>query len=208
MKRIRNINWLAIIVATLVTGAAVVSWAYLSSRTHQAKLERSLQTKQVELQKQIKALDLQKIQTKQIDDQKEALKVQTQELQKQLEAKRSTQKVLAAAKPTPTKPIQAPRAVYGGDCATWIRDAGITDVASAMELIRKESNCNPNAVNRSSGACGIGQSLPCSKMGAVNANGTSAVSPVNQLIWMDKYVVARYGSFAGALAFHLRNNWY
>lgn len=86
--------------------------------------------------------------------------------------------------------------------------AGVTDVGSAIILINRESGCNPNAVNKSSGACGVGQSLPCSKMGAVNANGTSAVSPVAQIRWMQNYVIQRYGSWANAVAFHNRNNWY
>jgi len=86
--------------------------------------------------------------------------------------------------------------------------AGVTDVGSAIILINRESGCNPNAVNKSSGACGVGQSLPCSKMGAVNANGTSAVSPVNQLIWMQDYVNRRYGSWAGALAHSNAKGWY
>ncbi|MBA3678595.1 hypothetical protein H0W80_00105 [Candidatus Saccharibacteria bacterium] len=86
--------------------------------------------------------------------------------------------------------------------------AGVTDVGSAIILINRESGCNPNAVNKSSGACGVGQSLPCSKMGAVNANGTSAVSPVNQLIWMQNYVIQRYGSWKAAVSWHDSHNWY
>ena len=67
---------------------------------------------------------------------------------------------------------------------------------------------NPNAVNRSSGACGIGQALPCGKMGAVNSDGTSAVSPVGQMQWMHNYVIGRYGSWEAAAAHHNATGWY
>jgi len=90
-------------------------------------------------------------------------------------------------------------AVYGS-CADWIALAGVTDVANAYTLIMRESGCNPNAVNRSSGACGIPQALPCSKLGTND--------PVEQIRWMQNYVVRRYGSWAGAVAFHNANNWY
>lgn len=41
---------------------------------------------------------------------------------------------------------------------------GIEHWAALEELITNESGWNPYAVNKSSGACGIGQALPCSKM--------------------------------------------
>lgn len=107
---------------------------------------------------------------------------------------------IASATQQPSTPIY-------GDCASWMDKAGITHVL-ARELIQRESGCNPLAVNPSSGACGIPQSLPCSKMGAVNQDGTSAVDPVSQLIWMQNYVMARYGSWDGAIAWHDANNWY
>lgn len=127
-----------------------------------------------------------------------------------LEAAEAQRKVVAAqtaarvAQPTPV-PIIVPVAVSGG-CADWIAAAGVTDVPSALHLINGESGCNPYAKNKGSGACGIGQSLPCSKMGAVNADGTSALSPVAQIQWMQTYVVNRYGSWAAAWAFWQRTD--
>jgi len=72
--------------------------------------------------------------------------------------------------------------------------AGIPDIYSTHKLIINESGCNPNAVNPSSGACGIPQALPCSKIAHCG------VEPVCQLQWMDQYVKGRYGSWDGALA--------
>ena len=71
-----------------------------------------------------------------------------------------------------------------------------------MWLINKESGCNPNAINQSSGACGVAQELPCGKSGCALGDGAC------QVIWMNKYVLARYGSWANAVAFHQSHNWY
>lgn len=73
---------------------------------------------------------------------------------------------------------------------------------SAYTLIMKESGCNPNAVNPYSGACGIGQQLPCGKWPhAWN-------DPIGGIIDMQNYVFERYGSWASALTFHYSHNYY
>jgi hypothetical protein len=70
------------------------------------------------------------------------------------------------------------------------------------ELIARESSFNPQAVNPSSGACGLGQALPCEKMGC-------ELSDVNcQLAWVENYVTNRYGDIDKTLAHHDRTNWY
>lgn len=90
-----------------------------------------------------------------------------------------------------------------GQCYAWAAQAGVPMDAAGIALINKESKCDPNAVNPSSGACGIGQQLPCGKWaGAWN-------DPVASLQGMWSYVQARYqGSWAVALAFHNAHNWY
>lgn len=89
-----------------------------------------------------------------------------------------------------------------GTCSEWLAKAGVTDINNAIWLINKESGCNPNAVNRLSGACGIGQELPCGKSGCSLGDGAC------QIVWMNSYVLGRYGSWANAVAFHLSHNWY
>lgn len=103
---------------------------------------------------------------------------------------------------TAQAPYTAPQSVVGGSCADWMNAAGISDQASAYKLIMRESGCNPNAVNASSGACGLGQQLPCGKWGHVWNE------PVGALVDMQAYVYGRYGSWANALAFHYSHNWY
>lgn len=108
-------------------------------------------------------------------------------------------------KPQAPAPQAAPapaRVAPSGSCADWIAAAGIGDVANAQELIRRESGCNPNAVNPSSGACGVAQELPCGKSGCSLGDGAC------QVRWMNSYVANRYGSWANAVAFHNAHNWY
>lgn len=83
-------------------------------------------------------------------------------------------------------------------CKQWASEAGIPFDSYAIELIDRESDCNPRALNPSSGACGIPQ----------NINGCSTYDPVAQLRWMRSYVQGRYGSWASAVAFHNANGYY
>ena len=78
-----------------------------------------------------------------------------------------------------------------------------------QELLRRESGNNPLAVNSSSGACGLGQSLPCSKM--LNWIGVATLEEATydkQLAWMMMYITGRYGTPEDALAFHNSHGWY
>lgn len=69
-------------------------------------------------------------------------------------------------------------------------------------IYNKESGNNPNSINRSSGECGLGQALPCSKMGC--ALGDYAC----QDAFFTKYAMNRYGSWENAKAFWLKNSWW
>ena len=123
----------------------------------------------------------------------------------------SRKEIASVTTAEPKKQVEAigakPKQI-AGTCGEWMAAAGVPSSSSAVYLIGQESGCNPNAVNSSSGACGIGQALPCSKMGAVNADGTSAVSPTGQLQWMQNYVIGHYGSWEAAAAHHNSYGWY
>ena len=86
----------------------------------------------------------------------------------------------------------------------WMRAAGIPENQWQYVdyIVSKESSWNPNAKNRSSGACGLAQAYPCSKLGP-NWN-----DPVVALRWQYNYVNKRYGGYAGAYKFWRANRWY
>lgn len=72
------------------------------------------------------------------------------------------------------------------------------------ELIGRESCLNPSALNTSSGACGLGQALPCKKMDCpLNMDGVDC-----QLDWIEQYVTKRYKTIQHAIVFHDVMNWY
>jgi hypothetical protein len=73
-------------------------------------------------------------------------------------------------------------------------------------LWTRESNWNPAAHNASSGAHGIPQSLPGSKMASVGADW--ATNPVTQITWGLGYIQDRYGSPCGAWGHSESHGWY
>ena len=92
-------------------------------------------------------------------------------------------------------------------CAQWVRQAGVreSDVAAAVDLIYHESGCRVDAENAGSGAYGIPQALPGSKMASAGADWRT--NPVTQIKWMAGYV-SRYGGWQGALNFWYAHGWY
>ena len=73
-------------------------------------------------------------------------------------------------------------------------------------LWTRESNWSPTAHNPSSGAHGIPQALPGSKMASVGADW--ATNPVTQITWGLGYIQDRYGSPCGAWAHSQARGWY
>lgn len=88
------------------------------------------------------------------------------------------------------------------EIAEKIYDAFGTEYAAAMELICRESSLNPRAVNKSSGAAGLFQAYPASKL-------KCDLSDVDcQIAWGKAYIEQRYGSVEAALLFHDKKGWY
>jgi hypothetical protein len=74
------------------------------------------------------------------------------------------------------------------------------------KIVMKESTWNPRATNASSGAYGLVQALPASKMASAGSDWRT--NPATQAKWGVKYMKDRYGSPCAALAFHHKHNWY
>ncbi|MEU9302949.1 transglycosylase SLT domain-containing protein [Streptomyces sp. NPDC048269] len=73
-------------------------------------------------------------------------------------------------------------------------------------IINQESTWNYKAVNSSSGAYGLVQALPGSKMASAGADWRT--NPATQIKWGLNYMNDRYGSPCGAWSFHQANGWY
>lgn len=80
------------------------------------------------------------------------------------------------------------------------------DFQCLIYLWERESNWNPEAHNGSSGAHGIPQSLPASKMASEGDD--YYTNAETQIRWGLKYIASRYGTPAEAWAHSEAYNWY
>lgn len=118
----------------------------------------------------------------------------------------------AAAGTTPfTGPIPASCNEYSGNrkigCALLL-DAGfaLSQMPCLDKLWNKESGWNHKAANSRTGAYGIPQALPGSKMASVGADWRT--SPATQIKWGLGYIKGRYDTPCGAWSFFQGEGWY
>lgn len=111
-----------------------------------------------------------------------------------------------SSSPKASSKTSPPKTTVTSTKTDWMRAAGIpeSDWQYVDYIVNRESSWNPNAVNPSSGACGLAQSLPCHKSEVYGAWN----DPVAALKWQYDYVQQRYGGYAGAYAFWTKNHWY
>ncbi|HEX3082476.1 MAG TPA: lytic transglycosylase domain-containing protein [Candidatus Saccharimonadia bacterium] len=104
---------------------------------------------------------------------------------------------------------KAPAIQVAGSHADWMRAAGIaeSDFGYVDYIIDHESGWGVTKYNYGgSGAYGLGQALPASKMAVYGAD--YMTNPVTQLKWANAYAVGRYGSWAGAYSHWItRHSW-
>ena len=96
-----------------------------------------------------------------------------------------------------------------GSHTDWMAAAGIpqSDWQYVDYIISKESGWRFAAWNTSgSGAYGLCQSLPATKMASAGAD--YMTNPITQLKWCNSYAVGRYGSWADAYNFWLVKHWW
>ena len=127
------------------------------------------------------------------------------ELKEPVKAKKIAEAEPKAPIEAPAKPTPVVYTVVGDwveQCKIWAKQAGVPLPQSALNLIERESRCSPAAVNASSGACGIGQQLPCGKWPH------QWDDPVGGLKDMYAYVLGRYGSWDSAWVFWQQHMWY
>ncbi|MEU8078403.1 lytic transglycosylase domain-containing protein [Catellatospora citrea] len=82
----------------------------------------------------------------------------------------------------------------------------LTQMACLNKLWTRESGWNPLAHNKSSGAHGIPQAVPGSKMGKFGADWET--NPATQIKWGLEYIKNRYGTPCGAWQQSEEEGWY
>jgi hypothetical protein len=78
--------------------------------------------------------------------------------------------------------------------------------AAFSKIVSHESGWNPSATNGSSGAYGLVQALPGSKMASAGSDWKT--NPATQIKWGLDYMNSRYGSPTAAWSFWQANGWY
>ncbi|MGW0823541.1 aggregation-promoting factor C-terminal-like domain-containing protein [Streptomyces sp. NPDC002845] len=84
--------------------------------------------------------------------------------------------------------------------------AGSAQYKCFANIVAHESGWDVNATNASSGAYGLVQALPGSKMASAGSDWKT--NPATQIKWGLDYMNDRYGSPCGAWNFWQANNWY
>jgi len=107
----------------------------------------------------------------------------------------------------------APLSVYSGEDPRAIAQSMVaargwsdTEFQCLVSLWDRESGWNPYAANTSSGAYGIPQALPGSKMASAGADWQT--NPATQITWGLGYIAGRYGTPCGAWAHSNSVGWY
>ncbi|MFJ9564378.1 transglycosylase SLT domain-containing protein [Streptomyces fuscichromogenes] len=121
------------------------------------------------------------------------------------EAKERAEAKTAASRSASSFPVQSSYTV------AQIQAMAQSMVASGQfqcfsNIVDHESSWNYRAVNASSGAYGLFQALPGSKMSSVGADWQT--NPATQIKWGLNYMNSRYGSPCEAWSFWQANHWY
>ena len=145
-----------------------------------------------------------------------------------VELDRSGYTVYVTPKPTPTpEPVVIETSSSSSSSSSWAppfvtpdpgtaqaiayemvlaRGWGDDQFACLVALWNRESGWRVNAYNAGSGAYGIPQSLPGSKMGSVAPDWET--NPATQIIWGLNYIGGRYGNPCGAWEHSESVGWY
>jgi hypothetical protein len=121
----------------------------------------------------------------------------------------TTAAVAAAAAGMALSAAPAQAATTSASSAQAIAHKMIPDAAqfnAFSKIVSHESGWNPSATNSSSGAYGLVQALPGSKMASAGSDWKT--NPATQIKWGLDYMNSRYGSPTAAWSFWQANGWY
>ncbi|MGV9603776.1 aggregation-promoting factor C-terminal-like domain-containing protein [Streptomyces sp. NPDC003631] len=121
----------------------------------------------------------------------------------------ATAAVAAAASGMLLTSVPAHAATDSASSARTIAHQMIPDAAqyeAFNKIVTHESGWNMHATNASSGAYGLVQALPASKMASAGADWKT--NPATQIKWGLDYMNSRYGSPVAAWSFWSTHHWY
>ena len=132
-------------------------------------------------------------------------------------AKADAEKAAAAAKAAAEKKKAADEAASSETLAKYYAPGTVQALAESIignatqfscfsDIVSRESGWNYTATNAASGAYGLVQALPGSKMASAGADWRT--NPATQIKWGLSYMESRYGSPCGAWSFWQAHSWY
>ncbi|UWZ37598.1 lytic transglycosylase domain-containing protein [Dactylosporangium roseum] len=127
------------------------------------------------------------------------------------EASRNKTRTTNPTNSAPKYPVPSSCDVYTGNkktgCAVLVGTGfGLDQMPCLEKLWQKESGWNHTALNRGSGAYGIPQALPGSKMASAGADWKT--NPETQIRWGLGYIKGRYKTPCAAWSHSQQNGWY
>lgn len=192
-----------LIISLILAFTAVI--IYGVGYKYTADYKKTQELRETYQQLQLKEQELQSKDQDSIQKQQEIenLNKQLEETKAQLEARLAQKRALAEAESiraqeNATQSSYVARTTVSGSKQDWLIASGIPESEwwAVDSIVSGESSWNPNNVNPHSGACGLGQQLPCGKWDAYGPWN----DPVSALRAMNDYVQA-YGGWAEAVAF-------
>lgn len=192
-------------IAIVAVALALIGYAGLGIHTIVSK-QQQLEIKEVKLRSTTSELKEKQHTLDQLNSkldtelQKNTTDVKTQqELQQQIKDLQGQLQSRADAK---AKADQLASKALNTVTGTATASAATSPDADKAFIYSHESGNNPGSVNASSGACGLGQALPCSKMPC------SMSDYACQDEFFTGYMTNRYGTWANARAFWQANRWW
>lgn len=197
MHKILRIIIASVLALSTIFGLHSISRYHTKVELQHIQLQDSqLKAKTLELEYDhaLKQLDTNKAQSQQQlqqDEQKlKDLEQQKQQLEQQLQARAAAQ--------------QSQNVVYAAPVLNGTVVPGCGDNVYATYIYEHESGCSTYNPNRSSGACGLGQANPCSKLLAV----CPSLDYACENSFFTDYANSRYGGWYGSYLFWVANHWW
>ncbi len=173
----------------------------------QADLASSIGSRDRELtaaQRARRAAADQKLLKEALAEAKEAKRAAEQAERRAAEAKKAAAKKAAEATTVSTDVASVKKVARAIASSTY--GWGDSEFACYDRIITQESGWNYTATNPSSGAYGIPQALPASKMASAGSDWRT--NPATQVKWGLSYVKGRYGTPCQAWSFKSSHGWY
>lgn len=174
-----------------------------SKDTEVKTLQLKLEKLNTDLDGSLKSDKINAEKVQEIEKQKQDLDKQIQDLQEQVSLKKQQNQTFQTA-------TAYAASLPAGSHIDWMTQAGIAegDFGYVDYIVNHEGGWGGTMIwnHGGSGAYGLCQALPASKMASAGAD--YMTNPITQLRWCSGYAQGRYGGWAGAYQAWINQNWW